>query len=176
MNETFTRFSKAGRPPRFKKPEELWEVALRYFEECDNNPIAVGKKTSSSSKNSEKNGAERKVGKMDEVCPRPYTLYGLCAFACIPKWHTFKDNYKNKKGFPEMCERIENIISSQQVEGAMVGLYNSNLTARLNNIAEHNDVTTNGKDIKSEMSDDELQAKLEEIRRKTEHITPIGFK
>ena len=46
----------------------------------------------------------------------------------------------------------------------------------MNNIAEHNDVTTNGKDIKSEMSDEELQAKLDEIRRKTEHITPIGFK
>lgn len=172
-------YPKGGRPPRFTKPQELWDAALTYFRWCDDNPIPVATRKQASKKSNRRNGDETQAKQLDEVAPRPYTLYGLCAYINIPKWHTFKDNYETKKGFAEMCERIENIVTAQQVDGGMVGLYDARLTARINGIAEHTDVTTNGKSVVQQKSTEELQTELDELRRKTEDITnehPIGFK
>jgi hypothetical protein len=181
-DDKFIRFdrafkSNAGRKPRFREPKEVWDCFLQYYDQCAAMPIAVGSKKQASRKNTKKNGEETAAKNVNETAPRPMTLYGFCAFANIPEWHTYKDNYKHKRGFPEINERIELIIKSQQVEGAMVGLYNSNLTARLNGIADRQDVTTNGKELSTtQMSDEELLQKAEEIRRKTEHLNEIGFK
>lgn len=168
--------SKCGRKPRFARPEDVWSCFLDYFDMCAASPIAIGSKKQASRKQTKKFGEETAAKNVNETAPRPMTLYGFCAFANIPEWHTFKDNYKHKRGFPEVIERIELIIKSQQVEGAMVGLYNSNLTARLNGIADRQDVTTNGKEIASQLSDEELLERVEEARRKTEHLNKIGFK
>jgi hypothetical protein len=43
-------------------------------------------------------------------------------------------------------------IDTQQLEGAMVGVFNSNLVARLQGIKDHSDVTTNGKEIQTNIS------------------------
>lgn len=73
---------------------------------------------------------------------RPYTLYGFLAWANIANWTEFKrPEFRHKPDYLRVINAIENSIKAMQVDGAMVGVYNSNLTARLNGISEHTEVT-----------------------------------
>jgi len=42
---------------------------------------------------------------------------------------------------------VKSIIREDQIEGAMLGDYNSNITARVQGLTEKTDVTTNGQEI-----------------------------
>ena len=46
-----------------------------------------------------------------------------------------------------ICSRIKKVIRQDQIEGGMVGQYNSSITQRLNGLTEKTDVTTNGSNI-----------------------------
>ena len=73
---------------------------------------------------------------------RPYTLYGFLAWANIANWTEFKrPEFRHKPDYLRVINAIENSIKAMQVDGAMVGVYNSNLTARLNGISERTEVT-----------------------------------
>ena len=57
----------------------------------------------------------------------------------------FRKEYAQKgEEFSDVLNAIENIIRTQQVEGAMVNLYNANLTARINGITDRTQTELTG--------------------------------
>lgn len=138
-----------GKPPRFKKPDELWEKFVDYCDWVDGNPWQL--KTGSSS--IDDRGKDSKTNVLrQEVRPvqRAYSLYGFCAFAGIhTKWATFKKNYSDKIGFLPVMEQIENVVCAQQLDGALINQFNGNIVARLNGIADKTIQEVVGKDGES---------------------------
>lgn len=136
-----------GRPPKFKSAKLLWEKAAEYFAWVDSNPIPLEGGTYVY-RRMVKGNDELKKAENNSTAPRPYTLSGFCAFANICRqWADFKNTYCAKsEEFREVINAIENIIRTQQVEGAMVKLYDSNLTARLNGITDKTQTEVTGAD------------------------------
>ena len=138
--------SPVGRPPRFKKPDELWDKFVEYCDWVDNNPWQL---KSGSSAIDDRGKEEKSNFLRQEVRPvqRAYTLYGFCAFAGIHyKWADFRKNYADKLGFKQVIDQIENVVCAQQVDGAMINQFNSGLVARLNGIADKTIQEIVGKD------------------------------
>ena len=82
-----------------------------------------------------------------EMLERPLNLFSFEAFA-FDEGITVSNYLDNRDGSYEdyytISTRIKQIIKGDQVEGAMVGQYNANLTARINNIKEQTEnVNTN---------------------------------
>lgn len=127
-----------GKPPKFKTAKELWNKFLEYCAWVDANPIELPERIGMS-------GTKQDVkhrSKNQATVKRPYTLFGFLSWAGISNWTDFKrPDWRQKGEYLRVIRAIENSIKSEQVDGAMVGLYNSNLTARLNNIAEKSEVT-----------------------------------
>ena len=160
-----------GRPRLYKSPAKLWEKALEYFQWVDDNPWQI--KQGVSSITSRKGKGEEDKEKSDnsmrqsvQVLQKPYTLFGFQAFAGIYKWADFKKNYAEQPGFLEVIYAIEEAIRSQQITGAMLHQFDSNLTARINNIADNTKTELTGKDGEPlalpKLSDDDLK-KIAEI-------------
>lgn len=128
----------------YKKPDDLWEDALAYFQWCDDNPVDAPISIVRYKK--EKHGGSKEMKKQDqqENISRPYTLYGLCAFLGITKWSQFKATNIGRDGFEDVILTIENVIASQQLDGAMTGVFKENLTARLNGLADKTQQELNG--------------------------------
>ena len=129
----YNRF-KIGRPARFEKAEDLWREALEYFEWCDEHPLITTKQRKKKREDTDEQMMER------QPVSRPYTLDGLCLWLNIQSdWSVFKSNYKRRKDWSEF-ERVTNAceqcVRSQQVTGAMIGMYDPRLTARLNGITD----------------------------------------
>jgi hypothetical protein len=65
--------------------------------------------------------------------------------------------YTKSRGedFCGVITRIETEVRDQQVNGGMAGVYNANLTARLNGLTDKKDVTSKGEriDLKFEIVD-----------------------
>lgn len=133
-----------GRPRRFQNASQLWESAKGYFMWVDANPWTNkdGSNVRSDNGASTTNSARQSV----RVLARPYTLYGLCAYCGIhSKWCDFRRTYTDENDenraadaeeFLAVIRTIEHIITSQQVDGAMLRQYDSNLVARLNGISD----------------------------------------
>lgn len=138
-NQLWRLRSKHGRDTLFKTPEMLLEAAHNYFNWCNDNPIqSVVKKTSN-------NGFSDEV----KTHQRPFTKQGLFLhFGCSETWLT---NFKKtcSADFLKVIEAIEQTIEAQQIEHAMVGVFNSNLVARIQGIKDSTDVTTNGENVKA---------------------------
>lgn len=115
--------NKKGRPPKFKTAEEFGKAIDDYFKWCDDNPVKVNVQT--------------KKGVSTQTTPRPYTIYEMSWKLGIGNWRQFKITNIDREGFAALFEYAENRITSNQVIGGMVGIYNANLTARLNGIAEN---------------------------------------
>lgn len=136
-----------GRPPHFKTPQDLWRAATDYFKWADDNPIEVSKKIASGSK---KKGSktETKSDHVNTTNRTPYSLHSFQAHAGISNWAEFKnkDCYKTDE-FVIVIRAIENTIAGMQIDGAIAGVYNNNIVARLNGLADKTDVTSNGKQV-----------------------------
>lgn len=149
--------SKVGRPPKFKTALELAQVADAYFADCDANPIEISTKKTAGSESSAKNGSKVKASEFKESVPTPYTIEDFCDFANINGWTSFKSakTYQTEE-FSTIIRAIEQRIRGQQIRGSLVGLYNANLTARINGIAEKTDVNVNTEQQQS--AEDALKA------------------
>lgn len=123
-----------GRPPRFQKPEELWNEFTAYCQWIDDNPWQ--NKQASNSMNENDFGKNNSMRQGVNVKQRAYTLYGFCAYAGTYKWADFKRSYIKKKGFSEVISAIETCVLSQQVDGALLHQFDSNLVARINGLAD----------------------------------------
>ena len=139
-NQFWKLREKSGRDPIFSNPDELVKLAFEYFESCDMDQSWNSKKTVDYE---EKSNTEIKEVR------RPYTRSGFMLFLGVSEnWmREFKKNCSDD--FLEVISLIETTIDTQQIEGAMVGAFNSNLVARIQGIKDQSDVTTNGKEINS---------------------------
>lgn len=137
--------SKVGRPPKFKTALELAQVADAYFKECDDNPVDISTRKTVGAEQSAKTGSKAKSVEIKESVPTPYTIEDFCDFANISDWTMLKKTKKYQtREFLGIIRAIENRIRGQQIRGSLVGLYNPNLTARINGLAEKVDNTVNG--------------------------------
>lgn len=133
-----------GRPPKFETAGDLLDKLFEYCEYCDANPIKVDVR-SKMRRNSK--GDSTELGNV--TIKRPYTLDGFCLFAGIlMPWATFKNNAKRRKDWADfeiVINACEQTIRDQQVTGAMIGLYSERLTARLNGIADKQELDVNSR-------------------------------
>ncbi len=78
---------------------------------------------------------------------RPLTIVGFCSYAGISK-DTFR-NYEHQEEFFDLLARVRETIEADQLEGALVGIYDAGIVARVLHLTDRTDVTTNGKLIQS---------------------------
>lgn len=137
-NQFWKLRSKHGRDRLFATPELLWEAACEYFDWCDNHPWSVVKKKTKG----------KATEKEEQPVQRPYSLAGLMLYCDANEtfWRQFKSS-KSYDDFSSVISRIENIIETQQFEGALVGAFNANIISRKLSLLEKVDVTTGGEKL-----------------------------
>lgn len=152
-NQLWKLRSKHGRNKLFETPELLLESALEYFEWCDNNPWIKTESTKT-----EKGYIEKEI-----PTPRPYSRSGWFIYiGCSYGWlKEFKK--KCNDDFLLVIEQVENIIDTQQREGATVGSFNANIIARMQGLRDNSDVTTDGEKLNKTQLD---ANQVKEIARK----------
>lgn len=132
-----------GRPRLFTNPEELWELFIKYCRWVDDNPWE--EKAASNMLRDSSGNKNNAMSQNVRVLQRAYTLHGFCAYSGIYRWAVFKQRYKDANdGFSEVIHAIEATVQSQQIDGALLHKFDSNLVARLNGIADRQEIT--GKD------------------------------
>lgn len=150
-----------GAPPKFKSAEILWQKFIDYTELMEKTPIRM-------SMRSKTNGGKEVVSSDSELKPHSWTLIGFQLYAGISNWTEFKKKKQySKPEFVRVIYAIEQSICEHQIGGATIGLYNPNLVARLNGIAEHQEVTgKDGKDVVDTRPYEEKVKELTEIVEK----------
>ena len=91
-------------------------------------------------------------GILEEAQTPPLTMSGFRVFAHkegVTLNHYFANTDNAYEEYRTICRIIEDEIRQDQIEGGMVGQYNSSITQRLNGLTEKTDVTTNGNNINS---------------------------
>jgi hypothetical protein len=84
--------------------------------------------------------------KVEIPLERPLSYDGFCVYCYDVGFtvHHYFDNPDNRyEDYREVCARIKQYIRQDQIEGGMVGLYNTSITQRLNNLKEQTEVATN---------------------------------
>ena len=133
----------------FQTPSKLWSAACKYFKFVDENPLF-----------------ESKLVKYKDVSTventplmRPYTLSGLCFFLGCSEaaFRKFKKNIAKQAStqatndintsFISCIHGIEQVIETQQLEGAMIGIFNYNIVRAKLGLVDKQDVTSNGETI-----------------------------
>lgn len=134
-NQFWKLRSKNGRDTLFSSPELLWSAACEYFEWCDNTPWYK--------KEAIKSG--KKPGKIIDIpTSRPYTISGLCCYLGCNESYFRKFNIDNNKDFCPVISMIEQIIETQQIEGAMVGAFNANIVSRKLGLSDKQEINNTG--------------------------------
>lgn len=131
-NQYWKLRSSHGRGKLFSTPELLWQAACEYFEYCDSHPWKVTK-TKSKGKNREKEETPTQC---------PFSLTGMMSYLDVSEayWRQFKES-NHDEDFSTVITRIENIIKTQQLEGALVGAFNANIVARINGLADKQELS-----------------------------------
>ena len=124
--------SSHGRKPIFEAPDALWEASSEYFEWTEVNPLYEDKIVTY-----EGVATHEPMAKM-----RAMTISGLCLFLDISRrtW----DDYKVRKDFIPVCERVEQVIRDQKFGGAAANLLNANIIARDLGLADRSEHTGPG--------------------------------
>lgn len=138
QTEILTR--RRGRPPRFATAEDIWAEFSEYVAFVERNPIELPMHVVK--------GNKREEGKGGKVA-RPLTLEGFVTFAGVcQSWRDFA-RYQCERGaeFSAVITRVRECVRDNQISGGMAGIYNSNLTARLNGLTDRQDVTSGGKAV-----------------------------
>jgi len=121
-------------------PEKMWELFEAYRKDVKDNPRI---KVEYVGRNGEK---------VKTPIERPLTIEGFKTF-CAYKVGDINRYWHNVEGecdeYVSIISRIREEIRAEQIDGAMVNHYNSNLTARLNGLTEkrEHDHTTKGEPI-----------------------------
>lgn len=118
-----------GRDLEYSSPEEFLSEIISYFEWCDAHPWYRNEAIKSG----------EKVGDIVKVpTARPYTISGLCVHLGIT-FKTWKE-YGKREDFLHIVTRAEEIIETQQFEGAAVGTFNANIIARKLGLSEKQEI------------------------------------
>jgi hypothetical protein len=120
--------NKVGRPRIFETPEQLWKVFEEYVEHNKANPRYKHELT--------KDGTLIAIPLMP-----PITMEGFNLFIFYKGLGEGAHQYFENKGeayneFFGVVTRIREAVRNDHISGGMVGLYNSNLTARLNGLTD----------------------------------------
>lgn len=117
--------------PRAYTPEGILAKFSEYVKWVHDNPVLINKVS---------------AGAIVQVpTQRPMTVTGFCRFAEI-SLHTFLD-YEVHADYAHTLTRIRATIEEDQLTGAITGLYEQAIVARVLRLAERQDVTTNGKTL-----------------------------
>lgn len=115
------------RQKEYKTPEDVWNAFVQYRDHIKSNPRK----------------RQDYVGKDGDLVyreiERPLTIVGFKSWCYenLSDIHNYFDNTENRyEAYKEIITRIKDIIQSEQIDGALTGDYNSNLTARLNGISD----------------------------------------
>ena len=133
--------NRTGRPRRFSTPEEMQSEIDKYFEYTDKNPLYKSDFIKSGDN----------AGQIIDIpIKTPYTLEGLCLFININTsiWHKYEKEEEYKE-FKEVITYARDRIRGQQIGGGVAGVYDSNLVARINNLRERSDITSDEKPIQT---------------------------
>ena len=136
-NVDWKKYKKLGKPKALKSPEHLWELATKYFEEVDANPIL---------KEELLKGGERAGQAVNLRLKRPYTWSGFSAFLFMNSIVFKLDDYhRNTDGrydhFSGTLANIDSVMRTQKFEGASVGIFSANLIARDLGLSEKTETT-----------------------------------
>lgn len=135
-NKTWALRSKHGRDKIFSNPTILLEAVGEYFAWADKNPWYKSEALKSG----------ELAGKIIEIpAQRPYTLKALCHFLDVD--FTTWQLYKERENFKAAVTLVEEYIYTQKLEGAIVGVFNSNIIARHLGLVDKTDKTTDGESI-----------------------------
>lgn len=114
-----------GRPRNFNDPIEIWNLFLEYKKFCEENPRFTY------------TASQGRLLQIPHI--KPLTIDGFETF-CYGKSLTISHYFENREGrYEDFCDivtRIKKEIRGDQLEGAFIGQYSSNIVARLNNISE----------------------------------------
>lgn len=113
-------------------PQQLWEKAVEYFKWCDNNPITA-KRTMTSGKT--------QGDKVEVEYRRPYTVRAMCLHCNISERYIndIKNSHKVDSEWYIIVEKILYIIYTNNLEGALVDLYNPIMVSKVLNLDKGND-------------------------------------
>ena len=180
--------TKWGNPTQHTEytPQQLWDKACQYFDWCDQNPwIKMQPKKGSTTipANFEGDTTEllQLLGPTIAVpTTRPYTLDGLCNYLDINRQDF--DTYATKpcnKAYFDICTRVNQIINTQQFEGAMVGTFNASIVMRKLGLSDKKELTAHqGKEpVKTVYMKVERNAKstFPDNEQKQDHTTQATF-
>ena len=163
-NQLWRLRTKHGRDKLFGDAALLLEEAYKYFDWCDRHPW-------------EKVELVKYKGGYEEAhvpLGRPYTMDGLTIYLGVSGsyFRTAKRQLLEKMEAGRATtdeieligaiERIEHIVRSQQIEGAALGIFSPGLVARLNGIADKQDITSKGATVmkvtvRDSKTDDDLE-------------------
>lgn len=108
-------------------PELLWQNACNYFKWCDSTPILVPKTIMSGKEAGKEVNAKYK---------RAYSVKALCLHCNVPEEYLkdIRDSKNNNNDYYHVVSKILYIIYSQNLEGAMVDVFNPIFTAKVLNM------------------------------------------
>jgi hypothetical protein len=127
-----------GKKKYIETPDKMWELFQEYKNSLT--PREIQKATPK--------------GVLTEYHTPPLTMAGFECFVMdwegieskgVEQYFSNRDNRYSE--YVGICSRIKKLIRKDQIEGGMVGQYNSSITQRLNGLTEKTDVTTNGQSI-----------------------------
>lgn len=139
-NYVETKFGKMGKHKYIESPEKMWELFVAYVKQTKSKPRIkveyVGK------------DGER----VDTPLERPLTMEGFenyCADQDVIQdlGHYFANTGGVYEQYCTICSRIKKSIRQDQIEGGMVGQYNSSITQRLNGLTDKTE-NTNKTEVK----------------------------
>ena len=125
-----------GKHKYIESPEAMWELFEAYKKETKSRIRKIPKATVK--------------GILYEEHTPPLTIEGFKSFCHNNVGDINRYFYNVEDSYPEyvsIITRIKEEIRVDQIEGGMIGQYNSNLTARLNNLTERVDQTTQGEKV-----------------------------
>ena len=159
---------KNGRDKLFASPDVLWEEACGYFDWVDKH----------SWMQEELVKYQGVATPADLKLKRPYTLCGLCFYlGCSESYfRVFKYKLREKEGnglltdedlgFSETIAAIEQVIRTQQLEGAMLGAFNCNIVRSQLDLTEKDEVVAEKSPLEVKVSDHQTREALEELKKK----------
>lgn len=118
-----------GKQKYIETPEVLWDYFIAYKAHVKKNPrkkhVFVGKDGSSEY----------------EQLEVPLTMEGFEMYCFEQGWINdlgdyFSNNGNRYANYATICSRVKRSIRQDQIEGGMVGQYNSSITQRLNGLTE----------------------------------------
>ncbi len=142
---------KVGRPLQFETAEQLWDACVDYFEWVEETPLIETKLAQSG-------GVPTKI---EVPLPRAMTLEGMCLHIGVTD-ETWR-NYKDRKDFFGVTERVESLVYAQKFEGAAANLFNANIIARDLGLKDKQSLEVD--DI-TKLSQEQLLAKLKHLTSK----------